>query len=72
VVGLADGQPLAIEGLQGVRVDGRRRVALRIGEKVQRDVLPIVVRSSRPVVAERALYAVTGPGLSDSIGIPLD
>ena len=72
VVGLADGQPLAIDGLQGVRVEGRRRLALRIGEKVQRDVLPIVVRASRPVVVERGLYAVTGPGLSASIGIPLD
>jgi hypothetical protein len=72
VVGLADGQPLAIDGLQGLKVEGRRRLALRIGEKVQRDVLPVVVRSTRPVVVERALYAVPGPGLSDSIGIPLD
>ncbi|HEX2040383.1 MAG TPA: DUF5719 family protein [Acidimicrobiales bacterium] len=72
VTGLADGQPLAIEGLQGVKLPAGRRVALRLGERVQRDVLPVVVRADRPVVAERALFAVGGPGLAGSVGIPLD
>jgi hypothetical protein len=72
VVGLADGQPLAIEGLQDVKVPARRRVALRLGQHVQRDVLPVLVRSSRPVVAERALFAVGSAGMASSVGIPLD
>jgi hypothetical protein len=72
IVGLADGQPLAIEGLQDVKVPAGRRIALRLGERVQRDVLPVLVRSDRPVVVERALFAVGGPGVASSVGIPLD
>lgn len=72
VIGLADGQPLPIEGLQKLAVAPGKRRALRLGEHVQRDALPVVVRSDVPVVAERSLYVVGGPGIADAMGIPLD
>jgi hypothetical protein len=73
VVGLANGRLLAIEGLQDVKVAGGRRAALRLGDHVQRDVLPVVVQSTRPVAVERAVFAVGGrAGLAGSVGIPLD
>jgi hypothetical protein len=72
ITGLADGRALAIEGLQGLIVAPGRRQALRIGEHVQRTPLPLVVRSSEPVVAQREVFTVGGPGITDTMGIPLD
>ena len=72
ITGLADGRALAIEGLQGVIVGPGRRQAFRVGDHVQRAVLPLVVRSSEPVVAERAVFTVGGPGIAQAMGIPLD
>lgn len=70
VTGLADGQPLAIEGLQNLTIGPGRRQAFRLGDHVKRSPLPLVVTSSVPVVAERALYNVGHPGFSATIGIP--
>jgi hypothetical protein len=72
VTGLADGQPLAIEGLQRLSIPAHARRSLRLGDHVKRDVLPVVVTSNRPVAVERALYGVTAPGMSAAIAIPLD
>lgn len=72
ITGLADGRVLAIEGLQELIVAPGRRQAFRIGEHVQRTPLPLVVRSSEPVVAEREVFTVGGPGIADTMGIPLD
>lgn len=69
---LADGQRLPVEGLQNVVVPAGRRLAFRLSDHIKRDVLPLVVSSSRAVVVERALYNVGAPGLSSSLGIPLD
>ena len=70
--GLAAGQPLAVEGLQGLVLTPGRRLAVRVGDHVKRADLPLVVRSSAPIVAERALYAVGQTGLSSAMGIPLE
>lgn len=72
VTALAGGTPLPIEGLQGVTVAPGSRWLVRVGERIQRDTLPLLVRSDVAVVAERAVYVVGGPGVSDDIGIPLD
>jgi hypothetical protein len=71
ITGLANGQLLPVEGLQDVEVPAGGRVALRLGEHVEREDLPLVVTADGPVVAERGLYRVGGRGLSQAIGIPL-
>lgn len=70
VTGLAAGQSLALEGLQGLAVAPGRRLPIRVSDHVKRSPLPLVVRSSVPVVAERALFGVGGPGLSATMGVP--
>ncbi len=70
ITGLAEGQMLAIEGLQQVTIPPGRRQAFRLSDHVKRTPLPIVVRSSVPVAAERALYRVGAAGFSATIGIP--
>ena len=69
---LADGQPLALEGLQDVVVGPGQRRAFRVGEHVQRDSLSLVVRATADVVVERSVFVVGGPGIAASLGIPLD
>jgi hypothetical protein len=71
VTGLAGGQSLPIEGLQDVVIAPGRRKAFRLGDHIQRGTLPVVVSSTEPVVVERGLYVVGGPGISQSMGIPL-
>jgi hypothetical protein len=68
---LADGQVLAIEGLQDQVIPSGARRAYRVGERIQRDALSLVVRSNVAVVAERMVFAVGVPGIADSLGIPL-
>lgn len=72
ITALAGGNPVPVEGLQSVFVAPGRRWVVRVGEHIQRDVLPLLVRSDTPVVAERAVYVVGGPGISDDVGVPLD
>ncbi|MDP9386545.1 MAG: hypothetical protein M3Q48_01110, partial [Actinomycetota bacterium] len=71
VTGLAGGQALPVDGLQELTLAPGRRQALPIGAHVQRDPLPLLVTSSAPVVVERRLSVVGGPGLSATMGIPL-
>lgn len=47
------------------------RVALRLRDVVEGDVLPVVVEGDGPLVVERALQDADGTGFSRSIGIPL-
>jgi|SRR5581483_3038343 len=68
---LAQGQALAIDGLQQIEVRPGARVALDLGQHVNRADLPVLVNSDAPVVAERGLYAASGPGLSLAAGMPL-
>jgi hypothetical protein len=71
VIAMASGQTLAIQGLQGLELEPLARVALRIGDHVIRDDLPIVVSADGPLVAERGLFRVGGGGISQAMGIPL-
>jgi len=70
ISGLADGQSLAIEGLANITIRPGRRQAFRLGDHIKRSPLPVVVTSSVPIVAERALYKIGGAGLANTIGIP--
>jgi hypothetical protein len=71
VTALAQGQLLAVDGLQDIEVPGGGRVSIELGTHVNRADLSLLVESDRPVVAERGLYAASGPGLSLAVGIPL-
>jgi hypothetical protein len=68
---LAQGQPLAVDGLQAVEVAGGQRVAVELGQHINRGDLTLLVESDVALVAERGLYAAAGPGLSLSLGVPL-
>ena len=69
---LAAGQPLAVEGLQDVDIEAGRRVAFRLTDHIKRDDLPMIVESAGwPIVVERAIYVVGGPGVALSPGIPM-
>ena len=67
---LAAGQPLEVEGVQDINVPAGRRVAVRLGDHVARDDLPLVVTASQPVFVERDMYAVGTPGLFAMVAIP--
>jgi hypothetical protein len=71
VYALANGQRLAIEGLQDLELGPAGRLALRLGDHISRTPLPIVVEATGPVAAERDAYAVGRIGISTIIGIPL-
>ena len=70
VFALANGQRLAIEGLQDLKVGPAGRLALRLGDHISRTPLPIVVEATGDVVVERDAYAVGRTGISTIIGIP--
>jgi hypothetical protein len=69
--GLVNGRVLEIADLDEVEVPPARRVAVRLGDHVERSRLPLVVRSDTPIVAERGLFEVDELGMSNVIGIPL-
>jgi hypothetical protein len=71
IIALANGQELAIQGLQDVELEPGARASIRIADHVQREELPLVVVASRGIVVERGLYRVGGSGLSQTMGIPL-
>ena len=69
---VSDGQAVALEGLQGVTIPGRSRMAWRIGDRLKRSAMPLVVAATQPVVAERGLYSVRAPGTAMTAGIALE
>jgi hypothetical protein len=71
VIALANGQELAIQGLQDVELEPGGRASIRLADHVQREDLPLVVIASRAIVVERGLYRVGGDGISQAMGIPL-
>ena len=71
VTGLAAGQILAIQGLQGLQVPPGGRLVVRLGDHLAREDLPVVVTADGPIVVERGLYRIGGLGMALSIGIPL-
>lgn len=68
---LTGGREEAMEGLAGFTVDPGRRRAIRLRDHAQGADLPVIVRSTVPLVAERSLYNLGRPGLSAGFGIPL-
>jgi hypothetical protein len=68
---MAQGQLLAIDGLQDVEVAPGGRLTVELGQHVNRPDLPVMVESDVPVVVERGLYAADGNGISLACGIPL-
>lgn len=71
ITGLAGGQTIAVQGLQEQSIAAGSRTVIRLGDHIAREVLPIVVTASGPIVAERGLYRIGGGGISQSMGIPL-
>ena len=70
VTGFSGGQTIAVQDLQDRPIAPGARVVIRLGDHIDRAELPLVVRASGPIVAERGLYRIGGLGLSQSIGIP--
>jgi hypothetical protein len=68
---LAQGQLLAIDGLQDVEVTPGGRLTVDLGAHVNRPDLPVIVEADVPVVVERGLYAADGRSISLACGIPL-
>lgn len=66
---LAGGQEAPVPGLAPVLLEPGRRMSIPLDDAVIGAEVPVVLRSSAPVVAERALYGA--PGLSTTFGIPL-
>jgi hypothetical protein len=71
VTALAGGQDLAVADLQELTLAPGARMAIRLGDHIVRDDLPLELRASGPIVVERGLYRVGGDGISQSMGIPL-
>lgn len=71
VLALAGGQELGIEGLQDLVVPPAGAVELRLGDRIRRTPLPIVVRGDGDLVVERDIYGVGRTGVSTVIGVPL-
>lgn len=72
IAALADGQLLAVEGLQDLVVPPGGRQSVRLGDHVKRDSLPVVVDADRPVVVERSLLVTSGEGVMETMAVPLD
>jgi hypothetical protein len=70
VAALASGVRLPIEDLQDRTVPAGGRLALRLGDHIQRFPLPVLVRASGAVIVERAVYGVGRVGVSSTLGIP--
>lgn len=71
VVALAGFRRLAIDGLGALEIPPAGRLAIRLGDHLQRGPLPIVVEASAPVVVERDLYLVGQTGVTTTMGVPL-
>lgn len=71
VLGLGAGQVIQIQGLQDLEVGPAQSVRIRLGERIERVPLPIVVEADGPVVVERDVFGVGRSGISTTIGIPL-
>ncbi len=72
VLAVVGGQLVPVSELQDVVVEPGERAAIRLGERIQRDDLALLVRSTEPIVVERGLYRVgeDARGASNSVGIP--
>lgn len=71
IIALAGRQLLAVEGLQDLAIGPGERIAVRLGDHIERSPLPLLVEATAPVVVERDLYRVGATGITAVIGIPL-
>jgi hypothetical protein len=69
--GLAAGQPVAVADLQGLEIPPGGRLAVRLGEHIEREVLPLLIEADGAVVVERGLFRVGGLGAVTVLGIPV-
>jgi hypothetical protein len=69
VTELAGGQTLAMG--DDVTIAPGGRVAIRLGDHVQRSPLPLLVEATGEIVVERDIYRLDAPGVSSVMGIPL-
>lgn len=72
ITAVAAGQLVPVADLQAVSLEAGSRLAIRLGEKISRDDLSVVVTSSEPIVVERGLYRVGEDerGMSNAVGVP--
>ena len=70
VTAMLTGQVVAVEGLQNLEIGAGQRLAMRLGDHLSRGDLMVTVDADGPIVVERDLYRVGGPGISASLGIP--
>jgi hypothetical protein len=68
---LAGGQVIDVEGLQSLALGPGGRLALRLGDHIERSPLPLLVTATGAVVVERDLYRVGATGITTVVGIPL-
>jgi hypothetical protein len=71
ITALAGGQLLDVEGLQDLDIAPGERIAVRLGDHIERSPLPLLVEATGNVVVERDLYRVSGVGITTTMGIPL-
>jgi hypothetical protein len=71
ITALDNGGRLRVPALQRVRLQGRRRLSIRLADHLPRPVPSVVVEADGPVVVERDLYRVPPPGRAMTMGIPL-
>ena len=70
VTAMLTGHVLPVEGLQQLEIGAGERLAMRLGDHLTRGDLMLTLDADGPVVVERDLYRVGGPGISASLGIP--
>lgn len=66
---LSGGREVPVPGVEGLTLAPGQRRSIPLDDAVTGPAVPVLLRASSPVLAERALYAV--PGLSAGAGIPL-
>lgn len=68
---ISEGQLIPVADLQGVEIGPEQRLSFRLGEKIQRDELALVVTSTEPVVVQRGWYQIGDErGINATVGVP--
>ncbi len=62
---------LPIAGIEGLTAAPGRRLVIHLNDYLLRAALPLVVQASGPVVAERSIAVIDGPGAIATVGVPL-
>ena len=70
VTALAQGQPLALDGLQNVEVPAGGRLALDLAPHVNRPDVPLLVTTTSPTAIERGYVNTTGTSFASGMPLP--